>query len=128
MIAQILENAADDCERGSGRLSPPAYVWVEAGFSCIGFDLVGEVSYAAGSRVVQQRYRVSYQVRRAGSTTLGQIEYCPVAGGWLIRSVGQFALPPGESLVYLTWEAAQGYLWTHYQETKRQAVAALAAE
>jgi len=123
MIAQLSQIEE---ERGSGRITLPAYTWVEQGFSCITFDFIGHVSYTSSSRQVQQLYRLGYQVKRIGTAILGQIEYLEAQNGWVIRAIGRHTLPAGESLTYPTWEAARDYLWEQYQDTKRKAVAALA--
>lgn len=102
----------------------PAYTWVEQGSTCIAYELIGDICYDSGSRVVQYLYRVTYQIRHGGHYALGQIER--VENGWVIRAIARQALPDGESLVYPTWEAARDYLWNTYQNSKRRQIRAAA--
>lgn len=103
---------------------PPAYTWVNQGFSCIAYEWIGDVSYATGRRVAHDLYRLEYQVRGVSTSILGQIEFSEAKGGWLINYVGRHSLPSGESLVYTTWEEASDYLYQQHQSAKRKAVLA----
>ena len=121
MLTAISRPATDD-DRGLGRLTPPAYTWVNQGFSCIAYEWIGDASYETGRRVTHDLYRLEYQVRGVGTAILGQIEFSETKGGWLIVYVGRHSLPSGESLVYATYEEATAYLYQQHQETKRKAV------
>ena len=121
MLTAISRPATDD-DRGLGRLTPPAYTWVNQGFSCIAYEWIGDASYETGRRVTHDLYRLEYQVRGVSTAILGQIEFSEAKGGWLIVYVGRHSLPSGESLVYATYEEATAYLYQQHQETKRKAV------
>lgn len=108
------------------RSLPPAYTWVNQGFSCIAYEWIGDVSYATGRRIPYDLFRLEYQVRGVSTAILGQIEFAEAKGGWLIVYVGRHPLNTGESLVYTTWQEAAAYLLDQHQETKRRAVSALA--
>ena len=116
MIAQI----STDDERGSGRRTPPAYTWVDQGYSCIVYDWIGGSSYETGTRQVSYLYRLAYQIRGLGSSPLGQIER--LDDGWHIRAIARSLIPTSESVPHPTWEEARDYLWEIYQSSKRRAV------
>jgi hypothetical protein len=105
-------------------VKPPAYTWIEEGWSCLAYDFVGDVWYDETGRHQENIYRLTYQIRHGRHYPVGQIER--LDGSWVIRAIARTAIPDGESLVYPTWEDARDYLWNAYQESKVKRVAVAA--